>query len=169
MKLRVLSLLLLIALYAVSYSTAEELTPSSFSPQQLELEAFTLSVDYDWVFKELTQEDTDNGLLLQADRADGSQNLLVFKGGEGDFGSILEMTALNEYSGIAKREDSQTYNSLQFAFTTSEENRCAAAYISLEGTIYSFQLTSKPKEEHTAEKNPLETLQGILLSLMPKP
>lgn len=54
MKLRVLSLLLLIALYAVSYSTAEELTPSSFPPQQLELEAFTLSVDYDWVFKELT-------------------------------------------------------------------------------------------------------------------
>lgn len=166
MKHKLLSLLL-VALCVTAVAVAEEPTPSSFPQQQIDLEAFTLSLDYDWIPKELTQEDADNGLLLQAERADGSQTLMVFQGDEASFDDILEMTARNEYAGLEKREAQQTYNDIQFAFTTSEENQSSAAYISLDGTLYSFLLMEKG-ESSASEQTPLETLQSCLITLATK-
>lgn len=168
MKQRLLALLLLVALCMGAVAAAAEQIPDSFPPQQIECNAFTLSIDYDWVLKELTEDDASNGLLMQADRADGSQTLMIFKGGEGELDDILEMTARNEYAGLEKREGQQTYNNIQIVFTTSEENKSASAYISIGGTIYSFLLTEKAKDA-TMEKTTLETLQNCLISLIVKP
>lgn len=165
MKCRVvLSWLLVIMACAGVCAAAEEEVPATFPPQQVELEAFTFFIGYDWIVKELTDGDAENGVLLQADRVDGLYSLMVFAGGEGDVDSIRELTARNEYAGIAKRERPQIYNNIEIIFTSSEETGSATAYISENGVIYSFLLRGMRQEDEAAEEG-LEILQGFLLSL----
>ena len=158
---------LLIVLCPFAYAGAEMEIPDTFPPQMIELEAFTFSIDFDWRVKELTPDDVANSVLFYADSVNGLQNLMVFAGAEGDYDTLYEQTAKNEYAGIAKREETQVYNSIEILFTSSEETDSATAYISHDGNTYSFLLRNTQQEGKASEApKPLETLQGFLHSLM---
>lgn len=169
MKQKIMAWLVVGMLAMAPCSLAEGPIPDQFPPQRVTLEAFTFSIDYDWILEELTPGDIENGVLLKASDVDGSQSLTVFAGGEGDFDAISEQTARDEYAGIVKREKSQVYNDVEIAFTTSGEHASANAYMSLDHTIYTLLLHNTAQGQQGEEsRTPLETLQGFLLSLMPQ-
>lgn len=169
MKMRIIAVLTLIALGIFPCAVAEQQVPDSFPPQRIEMEAFTFNLDYYWMTKELTLQDAENGLLFQADSADGTQSLMVFANGEGDYDTIYELTARDEYSKVATRQGAQTYNSIEIVFTASDEQHSANAYISLNGNAYAFVLRNVGEDESAEEQSaPVEKLQSILLSLTAK-
>ncbi|MEG0050005.1 MAG: hypothetical protein RR653_13200 [Clostridia bacterium] len=165
MKNKLMAWLLMGILCFTSVAMAQSEAPATFSPQSIELEPFTFAIDYRWAVKEPSKDDAANGVLFQADSADGLQSLMVFTSGKGSYDDIYELLARTEYAGEGKREELQMYNNIEVNFLTNEETMSASAYFELDGVIYHFLLRNTQEKY---EAKPMETLQGVMLSLMAK-
>ena len=126
--------------------------------QEIHLDDMTLSLTLSWIPKELSEEDTANGIQFWAETSENTKSLMLNFSGNGDSASVMELATVNDYAGIATRVNTESYNGIDFVLAVNEENHSVYAYFSISDSIYTISFL-------THEDIDLEEMQNELLQI----
>ena len=150
---RVVCLVLVFLLPVIHIALAEEQVPKASELfQDLTVNNdFTFSVSGEWIRKEETSGDQDNDLVCHAETWNRDRNMMIFFVEEGDGDHVVQLAMLNDYSGVATRDETEELGGIKIIYAKSDENQAAYAYLSANNHVYSI-VVSSTDEKYTAEK-----------------
>jgi hypothetical protein len=149
---RIVSIVLCLLLPIISLASAEEQVPDASELfQDLVLDDFTFSVSSDWVRKEEMKGDQENDLVCHAETWNRDRSMMVFLTGDGNADNVVELAMLNDYSGVATRDETEELGGIKIVYAKSDENQAAYAYLSANDHVYSIIISSSD-EKYPAEK-----------------